>query len=228
MPEPPPSSPGCPTWTHPRERMEHACLCSRSWCTQPAVWWETAADMLHPRHPSANRVGSSRQKSLSCASSEAAGASILCRDNTSPATPKQMESSLLSGSSGVRCWLRFKTVALTWSLSDRADVSPLLCPLPWPLWQHFFCCELFQEGTHAFNMKAQTTSSRTSFLEFCLNKPVQMKRYGTCLCPTGIQQAQSHICLKPVDFSNCFFQALPPHWYAVTLDARNNQQGSFR
>ena len=64
MSEPPPSLPRCPTWNHPRERMEG--FCGRAWCVLPEVWWESAAEMLHLHHLSANRVGTGQQESLSC------------------------------------------------------------------------------------------------------------------------------------------------------------------
>lgn len=49
-----------------------------------------------------------------------------------PAGPREMARSPPRASSGVGCWLRFKTLALSWSLSIRVNVSPLLCPFSTP------------------------------------------------------------------------------------------------
>lgn len=80
----PRSLPGCPTWSHPRERTEGACSCGRASCMLSAVRWESAAEMPRPHHLSAHRVGTGRQKSSSCAPSEGVVASILCRDTNRP------------------------------------------------------------------------------------------------------------------------------------------------
>lgn len=84
MAEPPPSLPGCPTWSHPGGRTEGARSCGRAWCTLPTARWESTGEMLCPHHLSGNRVGTGRQEPPSCAPSEGAIASILCRDTTSP------------------------------------------------------------------------------------------------------------------------------------------------
>lgn len=48
--------------------------------------------------------------------------------SAAPAGPRRMGKTPWRGSSGAGCWSRFKTTALSWSLSLRANVSLLLCP----------------------------------------------------------------------------------------------------
>jgi len=47
---------------------------------------------------------------------------------SAPAGPREGARSQPRGSSGVGCWSRFRTAALNWSLSIRANVPPLLYP----------------------------------------------------------------------------------------------------
>lgn len=81
--KPLPPLPGCPTWSHPgRGQMVLASVAGLG-----AHCWQyggKAAETLHLHLLSANRMGTGRQESPSCAPSEGVVASILCRDTISP------------------------------------------------------------------------------------------------------------------------------------------------